>query len=102
MIFACGVCGAISPTRYCSEHGGSNKRPSSQARGYGAALDVARDQLLSTKPMCVKGCGTLADTVHHNPSRRRLVALGVPDVDNIRFLQPVCSACKAREAAAGR
>jgi hypothetical protein len=68
VIFACAACGAISPRRYRSEPGASNKRPNSDGRGYGAAFNAARDQLLANKPMCAKGCGTLADTAQHNPS----------------------------------
>jgi hypothetical protein len=71
VIFACAACGAISPRRYRSEPGASNKRPNSDGRGYGAAFNAARDQLLANKPMCAKGCGTLADTAQHNPSAGR-------------------------------
>lgn len=45
--------------------------PNSDGRGYGAAFNAARDQLLANKPMCAKGCGTLADTAQHNPSAGR-------------------------------
>ena len=97
MIFACAACGAISPRRYRSESGASNKRPNSDGRGYGAAFNAARDQLLANKPCAPKAAGRSRIPLS---TILRPVALGVPDVDNIAFLETLCSSFQAGETAA--
>ena len=98
MSYACAVCGRISEQSRCPEHQRGNPRQ----RGYDAAFEASRAQLLAGKPQCVI-CGIRPATVaHHRPTRKRLVAMGVQDPEAVAFLEPLCAACHAGETAAGR
>ncbi len=71
--------------------------PNSDGRGYGAAFNAARDQLLANKPCAPKAAGRSRIPLS---TILRPVALGVPDVDNIAFLETLCSSFQAGETAA--
>jgi hypothetical protein len=95
---ACSVCGRLSSQPQCRDH----QRGSPRERGYGRAFEASRAQLLANKPQCVM-CGIRPATVaHHSPTRRRLVAMGVADPEDVCWMRPLCAACHAGETAAGR
>ena len=97
-MYACVTCGRISLEAQCPEH----QRGSPRERGYDHHFEASRAQLLAGQPKCVR-CGIRPATVaHHRPTRKRLVAMGVPDPDAVVFLEPLCAACHAGETGAGR
>ena len=96
---ACAICGRASELRYCPEHRGTGNtrdgRPTPEDRGYGHHSTFAhnRNTLLADKPQCALGCGRPATIAHHDPPRRRLVASGVANPDDLIWLRPVCHTC---------
>jgi 5-methylcytosine-specific restriction enzyme A len=76
------------------------RRDTAAGRGYGSQwAKVIRPEYLLQHPRCVL-CGRIADLPDHYPvSRRRLVALGVPDPDADQYLRPLCRPCHKTETA---
>jgi len=95
-MYACQSCGRVSDQRRCPDH----QRGSPRQRGYGRSFERSRAQLLAANPLC--RCGRPASIAHHDPPRRTLAAMGVPDPDSVSFLQQMCRACHAKVTAAGR
>lgn len=101
--YACFKCARPSPTRLCPEHGGTDKRPTFSARGYGTEFRKNRNTLLIANPNCsVNGCDEPAVAAHHNPPRRTLIALNVENPDGIEWLIPLCVSHHNSESARGR
>ena len=70
-------------------------RPTAAKRGYGARWRVIRARFLAAHPTC-EDCGRPATVPDHVPSRRQLVAMGVPDPDADQYLHPRCRTCHNR------
>jgi 5-methylcytosine-specific restriction protein A len=69
------------------------------ARARGARWRQRRAQLLRAHPRCVD-CGATATVADHAPrSRRALIADGVLDPDELRYLQARCKPCHDRRTA---
>lgn len=97
-LHACAICGAISDKRYCAEHRSDRTRdgrptPADRGYGHGSRFQKNRDALLACKPRCVLGCGRTATIAHHDPPRRRLIASGIANPDDLIWLKPVCHSC---------
>jgi 5-methylcytosine-specific restriction protein A len=74
-------------------------RPSAAARGYDEAWRRRRLDFLVTHPVC-RLCGMAATIPDHFPqSRKQLVAAGVVDPDDERYLRPLCEPCHRTETA---
>ena len=97
MIFACAACGAISPRRYRSEPGASNKRQTRTAAATAQRSTPHATSYSPTSPCAPKAAGRSRIPLS---TILRPVALGVPDVDNIAFLETLCSSFQAGETAA--
>jgi 5-methylcytosine-specific restriction endonuclease McrA len=98
MFYACSVCGLPSEDKRCEQH----RRPSSHARGYDSKFVKQRSICLARDPTCTI-CHEQPSTIaHHKPKRTRLVAMGVTNPDDARYLTGVCRACHNRETNRGR
>lgn len=71
-------------------------RPSAARRGYGARWRQVRAKFLAEHPYC-EDCGAPSTIPDHVPSRRELVALGVPDPDAEQYLHARCQTCHNRK-----
>jgi 5-methylcytosine-specific restriction protein A len=75
------------------------RRGTARQRGYGSAWDKRRAAFLLAHPWC-EDCGEPSTDADHTPSRRELVASGVVDPDDDRFLHARCHRCHSRKTAA--
>ena len=89
------LCGRIN----CTIHGERpasvrppDTRPSAARRGYGARWQRIRAAFLAAHPYC-QDCGAPSAIPDHIPSRRTLVARGVPDPDTDQYLHARCQTC---------
>jgi len=88
----------VSPPGYCPEHARlvrqrlDSRRGSARARGYDAAWERRRARFLADHPVC-EDCGAPATDADHDPARRVLIAAGVADPDDERFLHARCHRC---------
>jgi len=95
------LCGRIN----CTIHGPRpvsvrprDTRPTAASRGYGARWQRIRAAFLAAHPYC-EDCGAPATDVDHVPSRRILVARGVPDPDADEYLHSRCHAHHSKKTA---
>lgn len=75
------------------------RRPSAGDRGYGTAWRKVRRIFLNDNPICVL-CGADSKVPDHYPkTRRELVAEGVSNPDDSKYLRPLCISCHNSETA---
>ena len=95
--FACPECGRISDQRRCPEH-----RTAWSGAAYGKHFDANRKLLLARDPVCVYCNVAPSTTAHHDPSRRRLIAMKVKDPDGLEWLRAACASCHSGRTRTGR
>ena len=71
------------------------RRGTSRQRGYTHTWDQIRDNYLERHPIC-DHCGNTATIAHHTTRRTLLVAMNIPNPDDDRYLQPLCTTCHGR------
>ena len=87
----------MPPQVLCPRHGGT-VRTSARRRGYTHRWEGVRRAFLSVHPAC-EDCGARATDVDHRPARAILLARGVPDPDDPRYLHALCHSCHSRRTA---
>jgi 5-methylcytosine-specific restriction endonuclease McrA len=81
----------------CTAHGGSAKKDEGpRSRGYTRSWQLRAKAFVAAHPVCVY-CGGPANTADHVTPRRLLIARGITDPDQDRYLQSCCSRCHGRK-----
>ena len=98
-------CPELTENGKCEEHRKAARarrdarRESAADRGYGACWRKIRTAFLAEHPICID-CGGDAVVPDHDPkTRRELVAEGVDDPDDFKYLKPRCTTCHNRKTA---
>ena len=94
--YACLDCGRVSEQKRCPEHRVGRGAP------YGKHFDANRLLLLERDPVCVYCNAAPSTTAHHDPTRRRLIAMGVKDPDGLEWLRASCASCHSKRTRTGR
>lgn len=74
-------------------------RGSASSRGYDAVWRERRAAFLARHPNC-EVCGAPATEADHEPTRRELVAAGIADPDDERYLHALCHPHHSEKTAA--
>lgn len=84
----------------CPAHGrAAPDRPTSSQMGYDRRWARVRAAFLAAHPFC-RDCGGAASVADHSPKTRRdLIAAGVENPDDWRYLEPRCVPCHGRKTA---